>query len=149
MKLGNWPSGVAHILSFYPKGSKLSLFSLYGQRFPIFHVTVGLRAIFNIAIFGHETLWPKCQNLHIYSLSTPVGLNWAYFRSMGSGVRDKGWFSKLLYLGMKLGHWPKLHIYSLSTPGGQNWAYFRSTGSGFWHMDRFSNLPYLGMKLGH
>ncbi len=61
---------VAHILSFYPWGSKLSLFSLYGQRFPRYR---------------------------------PI--------------------SKLPYLGMKLGHWPKfpkLHIYSLSTPGGRN-----------------------------
>ena len=40
---------VAHILSFYPKGSKLSLFALYGQWFP----TYG--AIFKLAIFGLET----------------------------------------------------------------------------------------------
>ncbi len=35
--------------SFYPMGSKLSLFSLYGERFPRY------RTIFKIAIFGHET----------------------------------------------------------------------------------------------
>ena len=42
---------VAHLLSFYPSGSKLSLFYLYWQRF--------LRdgPIFKLAIFGHET-WP-------------------------------------------------------------------------------------------
>ncbi len=40
---------VAHVLSFYPKGSKLSLFSLYGQRF------LRYGPIFKIAIFGHET----------------------------------------------------------------------------------------------
>ena len=48
-----WPLAkvpeVAHILSFYPMGSKLRLFLLYGQRFP------RLGPIFKIAIFGHET----------------------------------------------------------------------------------------------
>ena len=38
---------------------------LYGQRFPRYG------PIFNIAIFGHETKWPKFQQSHIYSLSTP------------------------------------------------------------------------------
>ncbi len=47
---------------------------------------------------GH---WPKLQKFHIYSLSTPRGRNWAYFRSMGSGFRHTGRLSKL---GMKLGH---------------------------------------------
>ena len=53
MKLGQWPK--SHMLHIYlfspPMGSKLSLFSLYGQRFSRY----GL--IFKIAIFGHET-WP-------------------------------------------------------------------------------------------
>ncbi len=40
--------------SFYPKGSKLSLFSLYGQRFPRYG------PLFKIAIFGHET-WPSTK----------------------------------------------------------------------------------------
>ncbi len=48
-----WPLAkfpeVAHTHSFYPKGSKLSLFSVYGQRFPRYG------PIFKIAIFGHET----------------------------------------------------------------------------------------------
>ena len=61
---------------------------------------------------------------------------------MGSGFRDIGRYSKLPYLGMQLGHWPKcqkLHIlYSLSTLGGQNWPYFFSTGSGFRDTGRFS-----------
>ena len=46
-----------------PVGSKLSLFLLYGQRFP----TYGL--IFKIAIFGDET-W-QLAKVHINSLSTP------------------------------------------------------------------------------
>ncbi len=40
---------VAHIPSFYPRGIKLNLFLLYGQRFPRYW------SIFKIAIFGHET----------------------------------------------------------------------------------------------
>ena len=61
------------------------------------------------------------QKLHICSLSTPGGRNWAYFCSRGSGFWDTGQFSNLPYLRMKLGKWPKfhnLHIHSLSTPGG-------------------------------
>ena len=48
-----WPLAkvpeVVHILSFYPKGSKLSVFSVYGQRFPRYG------PFFKIATFGHET----------------------------------------------------------------------------------------------
>ncbi len=40
---------VAHIHSFYPRGAKLSLFLLYGQRF------VRYGPIFKIVIFGYET----------------------------------------------------------------------------------------------
>ena len=101
-------------------------------------VPVRYGPIFQFAIFGHETLplaKKKFQKLHIYCVSTPGGQIWAYFWYMGSGFQDMGGFSKLPYLGMKLGHWPKfqkLHIYySLSTPGGRNWAYFHSTDSGY------------------
>ena len=70
---------------------------------------------------------------------------------MGSGFWDMGRFSKLPYLGMKLGHKPKcqklqIHVYPLSTPRGRNWAYFRSVGQRFL---RSGQLSYLGMKLGH
>ncbi len=64
---------------------------------------------------------------------------------MCSGFWDVGRFSKLPYLGMKLGHWPKsqkLHIYSLSALMGRNWAYFYSMGSSFReNTGRFSTLP--------
>ncbi len=46
MKLGHWPK-----FPFYPRGSKLCLFSLYRQWFPRYGV------IFKIAILVHET-WP-------------------------------------------------------------------------------------------
>ncbi len=88
----------------------------------------------------------------IYTLSTPRGQFWTYFRSTGSSFWDTGRFSKLPYLGMRLGHWPKsqkLHIYPRSTPRGRNWAYFCSTGRGLRDKGRFSTLPYLGMKFGH
>ena len=71
MKLGHWREfqNVAH-MSFYPRESKFSLFSLYGQRFPRY------RQIFKISIFGHET-WPLVkvpEVAHIYSLSYPPSI---------------------------------------------------------------------------
>ncbi len=199
-ELGHWPSSeVAHTLSFYPRGEKLSLFSIHGQRFPRYGPTIkiaifgheknlaidqsfrsctdnlflplgGLKSslfslygqkfprygqIFKIAIFGHKT-WQVAkgfQKLHIYSLSTQLGRNWAYFRFMGNDFGGTGQFSKLPYLGMKLGKYQlkfqKLHVYSLSTSRGRNWAYICSKGSGFRDTGLFSKLPYMGMKLGH
>ncbi len=83
---------------------------------------------------------------HIYSLSRGSKLSLLLLYGQ--------WFprfSKLPYLRMKLGHWPKcqkLHIYPLSPPRGGNRPYFSSMGSGFRDTGRFSKLPYLGMKLG-
>ena len=98
---------VAHTLSFYCTWFKLSLiFTLRVRTLKLPYL--GLK-------FGH---WPK---LHIHSLSTPRGQNWAYFRSTGSGSRDMGQFSKLPCLAMKLGHWQKFqqfHIYSSFHPNG-------------------------------
>ena len=82
---------------FLPKGSKLRLFSLYGQRFSRYGM------IFKIAIFGHET-WQLArvpEVAHILSLY-PRGQNWAYFRSTGSGFRDMGWFSRLPFWAWNL-----------------------------------------------
>ncbi len=115
---------------FYPIGAKFSLFSLYMQHF------LKYRPIFKIPIFGHET-WPLAKVPEVAHILCYYrrGSNWAYFHWTGSGFRDMGQFSKLPYLGMKLGHWPKcqkLLIYPLFTPGGgRNWTYFRCTGSGF------------------
>ncbi len=63
-----------------PKGSKLGLFSLHGQRFPRYG------PILKIAIFRHET-WKlkKVPKLRMDPFSTPADRNWAYFRSTGSG----------------------------------------------------------------
>ena len=93
-----------YILSFYPRGSKLTLFLLYGQQFPRYE------AIFKLPYLAMKLChWTKLQKLHIYSLSTLGDRNWVYFRSMGSSFRDMGQFSKLPYLGMKLCHWRKFH----------------------------------------
>ncbi len=108
MKLGHLPEvpEVAHILSFYPRGSKLSLFSLYGQQF------LRHKRIFKIAIFGHETLpLAKVPEVaHMPSFYTK-GSKLSCFRNVsegsklnslscsGSDFRDTGRFSKLPYLG--------------------------------------------------
>ena len=106
---------VAYILSFYPMGLKLSLFSLQGQRFLRYQ---------NLPYLEMKIRhWPKLLKLHIYSLSIPWGQNGAYSHSRCSGFRDTGQFSQLPYLGMKLGKWSKfqkLHIYPISTQGGRN-----------------------------
>ena len=117
MKLCHWQN-VSKVLSFYPSGSKLSSFLIYGQRFP------RCGPIFEISIFEHET-WPLAKVPEVAHIlpSTPEGWNWAYFRSTDSEFLDTGRFSKLLYLGMKLGNWPrfqKLHIYGLLTLVGRN-----------------------------
>ena len=66
-----WPlAKVAHIVYFYPRGSKWSLFMMYRQWFPIYG------SIFEIAIFGHET-WPLAkvaEVAHIGCVSLPLGL---------------------------------------------------------------------------
>ncbi len=100
---------VAHVLSFYPKWSKLRLFSLYVRGFR--DTDRFLKLPYLDVQFGN---WPKFQKLHIYSLSTPRGRNWAYFRSTASGFRDTGPIWKLPYLALKLGSWstflsPKFH----------------------------------------
>ena len=67
-----WPLAtdpdVAHIAPFYPKGSKLRLFSLYGQQFPRYE------PICKIATFGHET-WPLVkvpEIAHIVPIVPPI-----------------------------------------------------------------------------
>ena len=164
--LSNVPE-VAHTLLFYSRGATLSLFSLYGQRFPRY----GL-------IFQNCFIWVLVWkfHIHVHSFSTPGGCNWGYFHSMHSSFWETGWFSKLLQLGMKLGlgqssrtcaYRYNLEIELIFTllaevseiqancqnypnfPRGRNWAYFHSMGNSFQNTGRFSKLPYLGMKLVH
>ncbi len=121
-----WPLAKVPVVAHYvtatyplllPHGSKVSLLSHYGQQFPRCGVAL------KIAIFGHET-WPlaKVQKLHIHSLSTLGGRNWAYFCSKGSDFRDTGRISKLIYLGMLIiGKGSRICTYTLYQ---RNSAYF-------------------------
>ncbi len=129
------------MLSFYPRGSKLSSFLLYGRCF--------LRYGPYLPYLGM-----KPEVAHVPSFY-PEGRNWGYFCSTGRGFTDMCQCLKLSYLGMKLRYLPKrqkLHIYPVSTPWARNWAYFCSMGRGLRDMGQFSKLPllsYLGMKLSH
>ncbi len=134
---------VAYGPSFYPMGSKLSLFSLYESWFPRY------RLIFKI---GHIWAWnlgvgQSCtytffllQGVEIdliFGLWAAVSKIWADFQNGHIWARN-----------LPISQTAKCCTYSLSIPGSQNWAYFHSTGSGVWDTGQFSNLPYLGMKLG-
>ena len=92
---------------FLPNRSKVSLFSLYRQRFPRYGPIFSFRdteRFSKLWCLGMTLFhWQKFQKLHIHSpLSTPECGNSAYFRSTDSSFRDMSWFSKLPYLGMKL-----------------------------------------------
>ncbi len=79
-----------HAFSFYWRGSILSLFSFYGQRFSRY------KPIFKIPYLGMKLgPWLKFQKFHIYALSTHTGSNRAYFHSTSCGFPDTGRFSKL------------------------------------------------------
>ncbi len=114
---------IAHTLFFCPRGSKVSLFSLYSSSFR--HTGRFSKLPYLGMQLGHLQ---KFQKLHITLSFYPKGSKLSLF-SMASGFRDTSRFSKFPYSGMKLGHWPKfrkLHIYSLSTPECWNWPYFHS-----------------------
>ncbi len=64
----------------------------------------------------------KSSSSGTYNILLPQGVvSWfLLYRYQLQDTSDMGWFSKLSYLGMKLGNWLKcqmLHIYSRSTPG--------------------------------
>ncbi len=90
---------VAYMPSFSPRGSKLSLFSLYGQRF------LRYGPIFKIAIFGHET-WPLAkfpEVAHILSFS-PRGSKLSLFSLYGQRFLRYGPIFKIAILGHET--WP-------------------------------------------
>ena len=159
MKHGHRPKfQKLRIPSFYPSGSKLSLFSLYGQLFPRYG------PIFKISIFGQQfprhgpifkltiylgtklVHWSKFQKLNIYPLSTPGSQNWAYFRSTGSGFRYTGRFVKLSCLGIKLGQSCRSCTYTLFLSQWVKLSLFLLYGQQFLKYGLWI-LPYLGMKL--
>ena len=142
-----WPLAkvpeVAHIPSFYPTGSKLTLF--FTLRAAVSDI---YGSIFKIAIFGHGTFWLKigrylgklayfCSTGRVfrdtgryltrsctYTLFLPQGVEIELIFTLRAAVSEiTSQFSKVPYLGTKLGHWPKfqkLNIYSLSSPRGRN-----------------------------
>ncbi len=136
-----------HIHSFYPRGSKMSLFSFYGQRF----VSEILAVFQNCHIWAGSFCIGKSSRICTYALFLhPRGRNWVYFRSTGSSFRDIGRFSKLPYLGMKLGHWPKfqkLHIYSLSSPGESKLSLFLLYGQPFWIYGRIFKISIFAHEI--
>ncbi len=75
-----WPLAkvpeVAPILSFYPKGSKLSLFLLYRQRFPRYV------AIFNIVFSQKLFVFLHCISDHVPKIWTCGTLNYPVNRSI-------------------------------------------------------------------
>ncbi len=74
---------VAHIPSFYHKGSKLSLFLLYGQRCPRY------RPFFKIAIFGQET-WPSAKVPEVAHITSfhPRGAKLSLFFARRAAVSE-------------------------------------------------------------
>ncbi len=130
---------VVHILSFYPRGSKSSLFPSTCSSFRAMGV------IFKIVIFGYETCpWQKIQKLQIYCLSTPRDQNWAHFSlwAVVSEIRTN--FSKLPYLGKKLGHCPKLKldlIFTLWAAVYKIWVDFQNCHSWAWNLGMNMTFP--------
>ena len=88
----------------------------------------------------------KAGILPVYLLLPPGGRNWAYFRSMMSGLGVTGHFNFLPYMGIEVRSGQKagiLSAYLLLPPEGRNWAYFRSTMSGLGVTGHFIFLPYM------
>ncbi len=91
--------------------------------------------------------WPKFQKLHLYSLSTPGGRNWASFPSTGSGFQDRADFQSC-----HIWAWnyrsptkdPEAAYTSILflAQGVENELIFFSMGSGFQDTGRLSKLPY-------
>ncbi len=162
--------------SFFPRGLKLSLFSLYGQRFPRYG------PIFKIAIFGHET-WPLAKVPEVAHILPfyPRGSKFSSFFALRAAVSEIGAYFQNCYIeAWKFAILAKVpeveHVYTLFLPHGVNidfifilraavseiWANFQTCHIWAWNlamgqssrsctydMGQFSNMSYLGMKLGH
>ncbi len=96
MKLGHWPKCQKfHIYPLStPKGSKLSLFLLYGQRFPRY------RPIFKIAIFGLET-WQVAKVPEVAHIPSfyPRGSKFSLFLLYGQRFLKYGPIFKIAIFG--------------------------------------------------
>ncbi len=140
---------VAYILSFYHRGSKLSLLLLYGQWFPRYG------PIFQIGIFGHET-WPLAKVPDVAHIPSfyPKGSKLSLFSLYGQRFPRYGPIFKIGIFGHKtwlLAKVPENVLILSLCPMGVKiqlifalWAAVSKTlKNGFW------KLPCLGMKLGH
>ncbi len=137
MKSGIWRK-VPKLLSFYPGGSKLSLFSLYGQPFSRYWL------VFEISIFGHE-IWnlktgPKSCT---YTLFLPQGSKLS-FCSTDSLFWDTGQFAKFPYLFMKSGIWRKVPKLLSFYPGGSKLSLFSLYGQPFSRHWLVFKIPIFG-----
>ena len=77
----------------------MSIFLLYGQRFPSYE------PIFKITIFGHET-WQMAKVPEVPHMLSfyPKGAETELIFTLRAAVsKIRGHFSKMPYLGMKLG----------------------------------------------
>ena len=147
MKLGNWPK--LHIYSFYPRGLKLTLFSLYGQQFRY------TGQFSKLPYLGMKLCHGQSAKSCTYTLSTPGGQNLDHFHSPGSGFTLQAAVSEIRAdfqnchiwaWNLAIGHSARSCAYSLSTPRGRNWAYLHSTISGFRDSGRFSKLAIFGQS---
>ncbi len=107
---------------FFPHmGSKLTLFSLYGQRF------LRYGPIFKIPIFGHHT-WPLRTDPKVAILSfCPKLVEIELILSLQAAVSE----IRDIFQNCHIWAWRSC-TYNLFKPEwGRNWAYFRSTCSNF------------------
>ncbi len=117
-----WPmvkvKEVANILSLYPREIEVEL--IFALRAAVSEIWAHFQ---NCHIWAWNLAIAQSARSYTYTLSLSKRESWAYFRFTGNSFWDTGRFSKLPYLGMKLGHWPKcqkLHIYCLPTPVGRS-----------------------------
>ncbi len=126
-KIGHetWPLAkvpeVAHIIPFHHRGRNWAYFRSMGSGW--------LEADFhNCYIWSWNMAIGQRSRSCAYTLFLPKRVELELIFTLWAAIsKIRADFSKLPYLVMKLGHWPKfqrLHIKPLSTLDGRNWAYF-------------------------
>ena len=93
-----WDTGQFSNLSYFGMNFRSCIYTLFLLQSIESELIFALRAAISEiqAHFQNYHIWawnlargrPKFHKLHIYTLSTPEGPNWAYFCSMGSGFQD-------------------------------------------------------------
>ena len=135
------------MLSFYPKGSKFILFSLYGQQFPRY------MPIFTIAIFGYETCplvkVPEVAHIHSFYLRESKFSLFSLYRLR---FPRYGPIFKIAIFGHET--WPLAKVSEVEDilplyHRGSKLSLLSLYMQRFPRYGRFSKLAYLGMILGH